>query len=163
MAITPRYFPPPRMAMRPPSRRSDKAAYRLEHASRRRSPIRRTAPINPSLSLDIDARLSARALYEPVSRGARRGAAGNRYHLTLSDGVVPAARDFELVYTPDVGAEPGAAFFTQSWTAARTAADGAAARPTATRPLAPRARSPTSSTRRARWKACRSRRRAKRC
>ena len=32
---------------------------------------------------------------------------GHRFRLTLADGPVPAARDFELVWTPDVGAAPG--------------------------------------------------------
>ncbi len=39
---------------------------------------------------------------------------GNRYRLTLDGGPVPAARDFELVWTPDVGAAPGAALFTET-------------------------------------------------
>jgi Ca-activated chloride channel family protein len=34
---------------------------------------------------------------------------GNRYEVTLSDGLVPAARDFELTWTPDVGAAPAPA------------------------------------------------------
>ena len=37
-----------------------------------------------------------------------------RYHLTLRDGPVPATRDFELSFAPDVGAMPGAALFTQT-------------------------------------------------
>ena len=38
---------------------------------------------------------------------------GNRYEVTLSDGLVPAARDFELTWTPDVGASPGATLLTE--------------------------------------------------
>ena len=38
---------------------------------------------------------------------------GNRYEVTLSDGLVPAARDFELTWTPDVGAAPGASLLTE--------------------------------------------------
>jgi Ca-activated chloride channel family protein len=38
----------------------------------------------------------------------------HRYHMTLVDGPVPAARDFELAWTPDVGAGPGAALFTET-------------------------------------------------
>jgi Ca-activated chloride channel homolog len=37
----------------------------------------------------------------------------NRYRVTLSDGTVPAARDFELSWTPDVGAAPGATLLTE--------------------------------------------------
>ena len=36
------------------------------------------------------------------------------HRLTLADGPIPAARDFELAWTPDVGAAPGAALFTQT-------------------------------------------------
>jgi Ca-activated chloride channel family protein len=39
---------------------------------------------------------------------------GNRYRLTQEGGPVPAARDFELVWTPDIGAAPGAALFTET-------------------------------------------------
>ena len=38
---------------------------------------------------------------------------GNRYEVTLSDGLVPATRDFELTWTPDVGAAPGASLLTE--------------------------------------------------
>jgi Ca-activated chloride channel family protein len=38
---------------------------------------------------------------------------GNRFQVTLSDGTVPAARDFELSWTPDVGAAPGATLLTE--------------------------------------------------
>lgn len=38
---------------------------------------------------------------------------GDRYSLELT-GPVPAERDFELVWTPDVGAQPGAAVFTET-------------------------------------------------
>ena len=39
---------------------------------------------------------------------------GHRYHLTLADNPIPAARDFELVWTPDVGSRPAAALFTET-------------------------------------------------
>ncbi len=39
---------------------------------------------------------------------------GHRYRLTFADGPVPAARDFELTWTPDLAAAPGAALFTQT-------------------------------------------------
>jgi Ca-activated chloride channel homolog len=38
---------------------------------------------------------------------------GNRYALSLAGGVVPAARDFELTWTPDVGAAPGASLLAE--------------------------------------------------
>jgi Ca-activated chloride channel family protein len=39
---------------------------------------------------------------------------GHRFRLTLADGPVPAARDFELAWTPDTDAAPGAALFTET-------------------------------------------------
>ena len=38
---------------------------------------------------------------------------GNRYQVKLSDGLVPAARDFELTWMPDVGAAPGASLLVE--------------------------------------------------
>jgi Ca-activated chloride channel family protein len=38
----------------------------------------------------------------------------NRYRLTLSPDAVPASRDFELTWSPDVGRAPGAALFTET-------------------------------------------------
>ena len=38
----------------------------------------------------------------------------HRYRLTLQDGPVPAARDFELAWTPNVGAAPATALFTET-------------------------------------------------
>ena len=39
--------------------------------------------------------------------------AGNEYIVELKDGAAPADRDFELVWTPAVGAAPGAGLFTE--------------------------------------------------
>jgi Ca-activated chloride channel family protein len=70
--------------------------------------------VNPvSLSLDLDAGFPLARVassYHTVRVDERPG---NRYHIELSAGQVPAARDFELVWTPDIGSEPGAALFTQ--------------------------------------------------
>ena len=38
----------------------------------------------------------------------------HRFRLTLADGPVPAARDFELAWTPDTGNAPAAALFTET-------------------------------------------------
>jgi Ca-activated chloride channel homolog len=112
MAITPRYIPAAAMAMSDAP--DDKAG--VIDADRVTPPVAHPADgaINPiSLSLDIDAGFPLARLSSTYHSVHVEERPGNRYHVTLSDGVVPAARDFELVYTPDVGAEPGAAFFTQ--------------------------------------------------
>ncbi len=73
-----------------------------------------TGSVNPvAIDVDLDAgfplaRLTS--LYHPV-RIEDRG--DHRFHVTLADGVVPAARDFELQWTPDVGAAPAAALLTE--------------------------------------------------
>jgi len=73
-----------------------------------------TGAVNP-VAIDIDlnpgfplARLAS--TYHDVRIEERTG---HRYHVTLADGAVPAARDFELAWTPDVGAAPGAAVLTE--------------------------------------------------
>jgi Ca-activated chloride channel family protein len=114
MAITPRYVPAETLALADPATPEGKAV--LDDTNRITPPIVNPADgaINPiSLSLDIDAGFPLARVSSTYHAVHVEERPGNRYHLTLSDGVVPAARDFELVYTPDVGAEPGAAFFTQ--------------------------------------------------
>jgi len=102
MAVTPRYMPAATSA--------DVDAERI--APRIADPAQ--GAVNPlSLALDIDAGFPLARLastYHPVRVEEQPG---NRYHVTLAAGIVPAARDFELVYTPDVGAEPGVALFTE--------------------------------------------------
>ena len=70
--------------------------------------------INPvTLDLDIDAGFPLARVASTYHRVRVEERPGNRYHVAL-DGPVPAARDFELVYAPDVGAAPGGAFFTET-------------------------------------------------
>jgi len=69
-------------------------------------PVRITVDLNAGFPL---ANLSSP--YHPMNIEARPD---HRYHMTLVDGPVPAARDFELAWTPDVGAGPGAALFTET-------------------------------------------------
>ena len=103
MAITPRYVPA--------SEKADEDAQRI--APTIADPAE--GAVNPlSLTIDIDAGYPlarVASTYHPVRVEERLG---NRYRLTLANGIVPAARDFELVYTPDVGAAPGAALFTEA-------------------------------------------------
>jgi len=116
MAITPRYVPAGAASEPLADAGAIAAPAAVSDAERITPKIANPADgaINPlALSIDIDAgfplaRVSS--TYHPVRVEERPG---NRYHLTLANGVVPAARDFELVYTPDVGAEPGAALFTE--------------------------------------------------
>jgi Ca-activated chloride channel family protein len=71
--------------------------------------------VNPvTMTIDLNAGFALSKLastYHPVNVEER---GGHRYRLTLLDGPVPAERDFELVWTPDVGSAPGAALFTET-------------------------------------------------
>src|SRR4029079_18256583 len=66
--------------------------------------------MNPvSITIDMNAGFplaNVASSYHPIDVEERPG---NRYHIVLGDGPVPAARHFELVWTPDVGSAPGAA------------------------------------------------------
>ena len=85
-------------------------------AERITPPVRHPSegPINPvALSIDLDAGLPLRRLtsaYHPI---VTTPIAGTRQAVSLASGDVPADRDFELVWAPDVGSEPAAAVFTQ--------------------------------------------------
>jgi hypothetical protein len=69
-------------------------------------------PVHITIDLDAGVALSAlSSTYHPVSIEAR---GEHRYTLTLRDGPVPAARDFELAWTPDVGTTPATALFTET-------------------------------------------------
>jgi Ca-activated chloride channel homolog len=73
------------------------------------------APVNPvTLHVSVDAGFplaeitSASHAIDVADDGA------HRYDVTLADDIVAADRDFELAWTPEVGAAPGAALFTEN-------------------------------------------------
>lgn len=69
-------------------------------------------PVRIEIELDAGFPLANLAsTYHPVHIESK---GGHRYHLALADGPVPAARDFELTFTPEVGAAPRLALFTQT-------------------------------------------------
>jgi len=70
--------------------------------------------VNPvAIEIDLDAGVPLARLASTYHGVHIEERGGHRYRVTLSDGVVPAARDFELAWTPDVGAAPGAALLTE--------------------------------------------------
>jgi Ca-activated chloride channel family protein len=70
--------------------------------------------INPvELDVDIDAGFPLARVASTYHAIKVEERPGHRYHVGLR-GPVPASRDFELAYTPEVGAAPGAAFFTET-------------------------------------------------
>jgi Ca-activated chloride channel family protein len=117
LAITPRYIP----GTPTPDARNDGgwavATQQVLDAERITPPVapRQDGYVNPvAIAVDLDAGFPLARLastYHPMQIDELPG---HRYRLVLAAGQVPAARDFELAWTPDVGAAPGAALFTQT-------------------------------------------------
>ena len=73
-----------------------------------------TGAVNPvAIDVELNAGFPLARLASTYHAVRIEERSGHRYHVTLADGVVPAARDFELAWTPDVGAAPGAALLTE--------------------------------------------------
>jgi len=117
LAITPRYIPGMPAPDGMPGPGWSAATQQVPDAARITPPVadRGGGYINPvTMTIELDAgfalsRLSS--VYHPMKIEEKPG---HRYRLTLADGPVPASRDFELVWTPDLGAAPGAAIFTET-------------------------------------------------
>src|SRR5207344_1143103 len=70
--------------------------------------------VNPvTLRINLDAGFPLTTLDSAYHDVAIDERPGHRFHVELADGAVPADRDFVLTWTPDVGAVPGAALFTE--------------------------------------------------
>ena len=117
LAITPRYIPGLPLVSATPGLGWAAATQQVLDADRITPPVvnRRDGYVNPvTITIDLDAGFGLSRLssaYHPMKIEEKPG---HRYHLTLAEGPVPAARDFELSWTPDVGSAPGAAFFTET-------------------------------------------------
>ena len=97
-AITPRYTPA-----------ADVQAVPVDFVPRSEGFV---LPVHIAIDLDAGVALSAlSSTYHPVNIEPR---GDHRYRLTLQDGPVPAARDFELAWTPNVGSAPATALFTET-------------------------------------------------
>ncbi|HEX3111137.1 MAG TPA: VIT domain-containing protein [Thermoanaerobaculia bacterium] len=66
-----------------------------------------------SLSVDLDAGFSLRKVASPYHQINTSVVSGSHYTITLAGGEVPADRDFELDWQPDLGSEPKSAIFTE--------------------------------------------------
>ncbi|MGZ4810126.1 MAG: marine proteobacterial sortase target protein, partial [Thermoanaerobaculia bacterium] len=66
------------------------------------------------LSVDLDAGFSLKRVESPYHHIDTTVVSGSQYRVTLSGGDVPADRDFELTWQPDLGSEPKSALFTES-------------------------------------------------
>jgi Ca-activated chloride channel family protein len=116
LAITPRYVPGAPELIET-SAGWTVATQQVPDAGRIMQPVvrREDGYVNPvTIAIELDAGFPLARLasaYHPMDIEER---AGHRYRLTLADGAIPAARDFELTWTPDLGAAPGAALFTET-------------------------------------------------
>ena len=117
MAITPRYVPGEHIASLGEGMGWSPPTQAVLDADRVTPPVvpRSEGYVLPvRIAIDLDAGFALSSLsstYHPMTIEARRDIA---IASTLADGPVPAARDFELTWTPDVGAAPGAALFTET-------------------------------------------------
>ena len=117
LAITPRYIPGAATEAKAMGIGWSQATAEVPDADRITPPFvpARDGYVNPvSITIDMNAGFplaNVASSYHAIDVEERPG---NRYRIVLSDGPVPAARDFELVWTPDVGSAPGAALFTET-------------------------------------------------
>lgn len=116
LAITPRYIPGEQLAAADGMTGWSAATQAVIDAERITPPVVPRAegfvlPVRITIELDAGFPLTNLAsTYHPM----RIESQGNhRYHLELADGPVPASRDFELAFTPNVGAGPRTALFTE--------------------------------------------------
>lgn len=71
--------------------------------------------LNPvSLHIDLRAGVPLRKVESSYHRINRTALAPDHYKISLEEGEVPADRDFELVWQPDIGREPKAAVFSET-------------------------------------------------
>ncbi len=66
-----------------------------------------------SLTVDLDAGFSLRKVDSPYHKVNTSVVSGSHYTISLADGEVPADRDFELDWQPDLGSEPKSAVFSE--------------------------------------------------
>jgi Ca-activated chloride channel family protein len=71
--------------------------------------------VNPvALTVELDAGMRLAKIDSPYHPIATEPGPNHRYRVTLADGVIPADRDFELVWMLDVGTLPVATMFTET-------------------------------------------------
>jgi Ca-activated chloride channel family protein len=66
-----------------------------------------------SISIDLDAGVSLRAVDSAHHKVTTTAISGSRYEVALADSDVPAGGDFELTWRPDLGGEPKTVLFTE--------------------------------------------------
>ena len=116
LAVTPRYVPGTQLVSGDAGTGWAANTDQVPDAVRVTPPVLHPAQgaINPvAIAVDLNPGF---ALAELTSRSHRIEASetpDHRYRIALASGIVPANRDFELAWTPDLGSAPGAALFTE--------------------------------------------------
>ncbi|MFO1395698.1 MAG: marine proteobacterial sortase target protein [Burkholderiales bacterium] len=116
LAITPRYIPGAPVAGGNGLGWSP-ATQQVLDADRITPPVvaRSEGYVNPvRIAIDLDAGVPLTNLASTYHPMVIEDRGQHRFHLTLADGPIPAARDFELAWTPATGVAPAAALFTQT-------------------------------------------------
>lgn len=117
LAITPRYIPGEQLASLGSGIGVAAPTTAVLDADRITPPVvpRSEGHVLPvRIDIDLDAGFPLAGLastYHPVRIEPLEG---HRYHVALADGPVPASRDFELTFTPETGAAPRLALFTET-------------------------------------------------
>jgi len=117
LAVTPRYIPGAAVAAAGNGTGWSPTTSQVPDADRITPPFVPSQEefVNPvSIALDLNAGFPlarVASTYHDIDVEERPG---NRYRVTLADWQVPAARDFEFTFVPEVGAAPGAALFTET-------------------------------------------------
>jgi Ca-activated chloride channel family protein len=116
MVVAPRYLPGDAVAEPDAGTGWAAATDRVPDAPRITPPVAHPAEgaINPvTLAIDLNAGFPLAKLDSPYHAITVRESPDGRHRIELAGGAVPANRDFELVWVPDVGRAPGAALFTE--------------------------------------------------
>ncbi len=117
MAITPRYIPGTPVESAGGGIGWSPATQQVLDADRITPPVadRHEGYVNPvRIRVDLRAGFPLAKLSSTYHAVDVDEDVGHRYRMTLADGPIPAARDFEITWTPDVGAAPGTALFTET-------------------------------------------------
>lgn len=116
MVVAPRYNPGTIAVAGKPGTGWGTNTDRVPDAERITPPVLHPSqgPGNPvAIAIELDPGFPLAKIDSPYHRIDVTESVDGRHVVRLADGPVPANRDFELVWTPDVDAAPGAAVFTE--------------------------------------------------
>ena len=116
MVVAPRYIPGATLVAGDPGTGWSGNTDAVPDAARVTPPVAPPAQgfVNPvMIAVSLNPGFALSGIDSPYHRIDVMESADHRYEVALASGTVPANRDFELVFTPDVGAAPGAAVFAE--------------------------------------------------